>query len=288
MTLGLFGAVAADVGVSGAQASRGRRAQSARAPERWRLTWQDDFTGGAGTRPDTTVWSPQLGDGCDRGICGWGNSERQTYTNTLANAALNGRGQLAITARVESTGATCWYGPCRYTSARFVTTSKVEATHGRVEARIKLPNGQGVWPAFWMLGAGYPTTPWPACGEVDIMEFRGSLPMETSSALHGPGYAGNTPFSRRWRLPQSTFSSDYHLFGVEWSRDSLAFTVDSVVTLAVTRAEVEAKGQWVFDGAFRLLLNVAVGGHFDGDPASDAVLPATMLVDYVRVYTRRR
>jgi len=256
-----------------------------KAPSIWTLQWRDEFDGPRDARPDTLVWTAQRGDGCDRGICGWGNSERQTYTDATENASLTGEGQLAITARVASASQTCWYGPCRYTSARLVTKGRVEPTYGRVEARIRVPAGQGLWPAFWLLGAGHPDIPWPACGELDIMEFRGSTPMETSSAIHGPGYSGNTPFSNRYR-PGGDFSRGYHLFAVEWSRDSVVFTVDATAHYAVDRAAIEAKGRWAFDGGFQILLNLAVGGGFDGDPASDAVLPATMLVDYVRVYSK--
>ena len=204
---------------------------------RWTLRWQDEFSGPRGAHPDTMVWMLQRGDGCDRAVCGWGNSERETYTDATENAMLTGEGQLAITARVATGGQSCWYGTCRYTSARLVTKERLQPTYGRVEARIKLPAGQGLWPAFWMLGAGYPGTPWPACGELDIMEFRGSQPTETSSAIHGPGYSGNTPFSRRYR-PGADFSADYHVFAVEWSRTSVVFTVDSTVQYAVDHVRV--------------------------------------------------
>jgi beta-glucanase (GH16 family) len=149
---------------------------------------------------------------------------------------------------------------------------------------VKLPQGQGLWPAFWMLGASFPATPWPNCGELDIMEFKGSRPNGVSSAIHGPGYSGATPFADGFTLPTGVFSSDFHTFSVVWDAQRIRFFVDDVMYYSVTRAEVELHGAWVFDQSFFMILNLAVGGHFDGDPQSDSILPATMLVDYVRVY----
>lgn len=155
---------------------------------------------------------------------------------------------------------------------------------GRVAARIKLPAGQGLWPAFWMLGRSFPATPWPDCGELDVMENRGSDPTTTSSAVHGPGYSGNTPFAHAHSLQHDTFADDFHTFTVEWDSLHVRFFVDDTVHYRVTRSEVERFGTSVLDQSFFLLLNLAVGGTFDGDPSSDAILPATLLVDYVRVY----
>jgi beta-glucanase (GH16 family) len=139
-----------------------------------------------------------------------------------------------------------------------------------------------------MLGAGFPTTPWPRCGELDIMEFRGSQPATTSSAIHGPGYSGNTPFVHARTLEGAKYSEDFHTFAVEWDASQIRFFVDDAMHYVISFAQVRAFGDWVFDQPFFIILNVAVGGHFDGDPASDAILPATMLVDYVRVYRPAR
>jgi beta-glucanase (GH16 family) len=252
----------------------------------WQLRWHDEFTGAEGTPPDARWWTVQVGDGCSRGICGWGNQEREWYSDSTANAALTGTGLLAITARAAPSGLTCWYGPCRYTSARLVTAGHVSAQHARVEARMRLPKGQGLWPAFWLLGTADPQVPWPDCGELDVMEFRGSIPHETSSAIHGPGYSGNTPFAHRQQRDRTDYSSAFHRFAVEWSADSIVFSVDGRAHYTVPRSSIEAKGRWVFDAPFSILLNLAIGGHFDGDPASERIVPATMLVDYVRVYER--
>jgi beta-glucanase (GH16 family) len=161
------------------------------------------------------------------------------------------------------------------------------AAPGRVEARIKLPLGQGLWPAFWMLGHTSPATPWPASGELDIMENKGSQSSTTSSAVHGPGYSGETPFAHSNTLARGILSDDFHTFAVEWDSLAVHFFVDGNAHYSVTREQVERYGRSILDQPFFLMLNLAVGGHFDGDPQSDAIFPATMLVDYVRVYARQ-
>lgn len=254
--------------------------------EEWIHVWSDEFDGPAGARPDSLNWRYDLADGCAAGICGWGNNEKQYYTDSPDNIALNGQGHLVIVARRAPADLECYYGPCRYTSAKVTTRGKVDAAPGRVEARIKLPTGQGLWPAFWMLGGGYPATPWPECGELDVMEYRGSDPTTTSSAVHGPGYSGNTPFAHAHSLAPDAFSDDFHTFAVEWDSLAVRFFVDDTMHYRVTRGDLEEHGRSILDQAFFLILNLAVGGHFDGDPESDAIFPATMLVDYVRMYRR--
>jgi beta-glucanase (GH16 family) len=249
----------------------------------WTQVWSDEFEGPAGSPVDGTKWGHDLGDGCTTGNCGWGNQEKEYYTNSPDNISLNGQGQLAIVAR-KAAGLTCYYGPCRYTSAKITTRGKMSAAPGRVEARIKLPTGQGLWPAFWMLGSGFPGVPWPASGELDIMENKGSQASTSSSAIHGPGYSGNTPFAHSNALSQGTLSSDYHLFAVEWDKDHATFYVDGFAHYSVSRNDLQNYGPSILDQGFFVILNLATGGHFDGDPASDAIFPATMLVDYVRVY----
>ena len=250
----------------------------------WVQVWSDEFDGPAGSPVDATKWNYDLGDGCGNGSCGWGNNEKEYYTSDPENISLNGQGQLAIVARVAQAGRSCYYGPCRYTSAKITTRGKMFAAPGRVEARIKLAPGQGLWPAFWMLGHDFPNTPWPACGELDIMENKGSEPTISSSAVHGPGYSGNTPFAHRQPLASGSLTDDYHTFAVEWNAASVSFLVDGVPHYGVTRESISAYGNSILDQAFFVILNLAVGGHFDGDPQSDAIFPATMLVDYVRVY----
>jgi beta-glucanase (GH16 family) len=254
-------------------------------PPTWHLVWSDEFDGAAGTQIDTTHWRYDIGDGCGSSNCGWGNNEREYYTSDTSNIALNGQGQLAIVARVAPAGLTCYYGPCRYTSAKITTRGKVEPVPpGRVEARIRLAAGQGLWPAFWMLGSNIGTKGWPQCGELDIMENRGSAPATASSAVHGPGYSGNPPFVHALALSSGSYAADFHTFAVEWDPTSIRYFIDDRIHYTVGRNTVENYGAWVFDDAFFVILNQAVGGNFDHDPQSDGIFPATMLVDYVRVY----
>ena len=250
----------------------------------WALVWSDEFDGPAGARVDPTKWSYDIGDGCARGICGWGNNEKEYYSDAPANAALNGHGQLMIVARIAPAGTTCYYGECRYRSAKITTLGKMLTTSGRVEARIRLAAGQGLWPAFWMLGCITPDMHWPDCGEIDIMENKGSQLSTTSSALHGPGYSGETPFAHSHKLPRGKLADDFHTFAVEWDSTQVRWFVDDNQHYAVTRNAVLRYGRSVLGQPLYVILNLAVGGHFDGDPASDAIFPATMLVDYVRVY----
>jgi len=253
----------------------------------WVRVWSDEFDGPLGQHVDTTKWSYDLQDGCQIGICGWGNNEKEYYTDSTANISLNGQGQLQIVARPAPPGLSCYYGPCRYTSAKITTRGKMLASPGRVEARIKLSSGQGLWPAFWMLGQGSPATKWPDCGEIDIMENKGSQRATTSSALHGPGYSGETPFAHSHDLSSGKLADDYHTFAVEWDSLHVKWYVDDSAHYALTREQVLRYGRSVLDQPFFVILNLAVGGHFDGDPQSDAIFPATMLVDYVRVYAPR-
>ena len=252
----------------------------------WTLVWSDEFDGAAGARVDASKWGHDLGDGCASGNCGWGNSEKEYYTDAPENVSLDGEGHLRIVARPAPAGLTCYYGACRYTSGKITTRGKMNATPGRVEARIKLPVGQGLWPAFWMLGSGFPAVSWPTCGELDIMEFKGSTPGSMSSAIHGPGYSGNTPFARVLSVPGLSFPADFHTFGVEWDAETVRFSVDETAHYTVGRSDLLQRGASILGQPYFVILNLAVGGQFDGDPQSDAILPATMLVDWVRVYGR--
>jgi len=253
------------------------------------LVWRDEFDGPAGARVDSTRWRHDIGDGCGVGICGWGNNEKEWYTSDPANVALDGEGNLRIVAR-PAQSLTCYYGPCRYTSGKITTRGLLDVGPGRVEARIRLPAGQGLWPAFWMLGRDCASVGWPQCGELDIMEYRGSDPRTTSSAIHGSGYSGQTPFAHALTLAtgSATFAEAFHRFAIEWDSARVRYYVDDSLHYAVTRQELTRYGPSVLGNRFFLILNLAVGGHFDGDPASDAILPATMLVDYVRVWSPAR
>lgn len=245
-----------------------------------RLAWRDDFTGPAGAPPNPRFWTPQVGG------WGWGNEELQRYTPDPDNASLDGSGHLTITAREDTVAPTapdqfCWYGPCRYTSARLITADKVTPRYGRIEARIKVPAGAGLWPAFWMLGEDFFTVGHPQSGEVDIMEIVGKEPATAWASVHGPGYTG---LSNRFDLPPgSTFADDFHTFAVDWSPDGLVFSVDGQAYHSVPPADAGAN-EWVFDQPFFLVLNLAVGGRWPGEPTPQTQFPASMLVDYVAVY----
>jgi len=260
-------------------------AASSRPLPDWVEVWSDEFTGARGSGIDTTKWRYDTADGCAQNNCGWGNNEKEYYRASRDNIALNGGGQLQIVARAAPAGLSCYYGPCRYTSAKITTRGKMWVSPGRVEARLNLAPGQGLWPAIWLLGENIESVGWPAGGELDIMENHGSDVTTTSSAVHGPGYSGNTPFAHA--LARGTLDRGFHRYAIEWDSLRIRFFVDDTVHYVVSKTDVQHYGNWVFDQPFYLILNLAVGGHFDGDPQSDAIFPATMLIDYVRVYLRK-
>jgi len=241
------------------------------------LVWSDEFDGAEGNPPDPAHWNFDVGGG------GWGNNQLEYDTDCCNNAALDGSGHLAIVSRVEQMGANA------YTSARLNTKGKFTHAFGRIEARIKLPTGQGLWPAFWALGEDIDTSPWPACGEIDIMEARGDVPGVNHGSLHGPGYSGGGALTSPYALPNmARFPDAFHLFTLDWSAAGVSFAVDGTTYEQHFPAEVvKASKVWVYDHPFYLLLNVAVGGNFSGDPGSTTVFPQTMLVDYVRAYDRK-
>lgn len=240
----------------------------------WRLVLDEQFEGAAGQRPDPQRWTYDVGGG------GWGNQQLEFDTDRPENVSLDGQGHLVITARKEP------FQGQAYTSARILTKGRFTQQFGRVEARIKLPTGQGIWPAFWMLGADFDTVGWPACGEIDIMEYRGQEPEVVLGSLHGPGYSGGAAITQRYTMPGGgRFDQDFHLFSIEWDSERISFFVDGQAYQTVTRGQVP--GRWVFDKPFFILLNLAVGGTFVGAPNAATVFPQSMVVDYVRVYEAR-
>ncbi len=192
-----------------------------------------------------------------------------------------------ITARkvnTETTTLQCYYGPCQYTSARLISAGKAEFAHGRIEARIKVPYGQGLWPAFWMLGNDIDRVGWPQSGEIDIMENVGKEPATVHGTIHGPGYSGGNGIGAGYTLPSGKLSDDFHVFAVEWEQGRIRWFIDNTNYFTVTTASIPAGTQWVYEHPFYLLLNVAVGGGWPGNPDGTTVFPQTMKVDYVRVY----
>jgi len=244
------------------------------------LVWSDDFSGADGTSPDSSKWASDIGGN------GWGNNELEYYTNRTQNAQIKS-GNLVITAQKETyTGAD---GVTRnYTSARLKTQGLFSQAYGRFEARIKIPAGQGMWPAFWMLGNDIATIGWPKCGEIDIMENIGKEPATVHGSLHGPSTTASTSdFTAPLSLPSGqNFADDFHLYAVEWEPGTVRFYVDATLYATDKQAQWPAGGTWAFDHPFFLLLNVAVGGDWPGPPDATTVFPQQMLVDYVRVYSK--
>ena len=233
------------------------------------LVMQDEFDN-AGA-PNSSLWGFDIGTGQN----GWGNNELEYYTDREENVTVKD-GVLRITALKES------FEGSNYTSARMLTQGKFEQAYGRFEARIQMPWGQGLWPAFWMLGADIETNPWPGAGEIDIMEFRGQEPTKILGTVHGPGYSGGGAVTKSYILKNDRFDTGFHVFGIEWGPEYINYYVDDVLYNQITPAKVP--GKWVFDKPFYILINLAVGGSFVGSPTSETVFPQTMTIDYVRVY----
>ncbi|HUN89745.1 MAG TPA: glycoside hydrolase family 16 protein [Terriglobales bacterium] len=251
--------------------------ESPASPKKWVLVWSDEFNGLDGSPPDPAKWK------FDTGGKGWGNNELETYTDRAMNAEQEG-GNLVITARKES-----FTGPDgiarEYTSARLKTAGLFDYAYGRFEARIKIPYGQGIWPAFWLLGNDIGTVGWPQCGEIDIMENIGKEPSTIHGTIHGPGYSGEKGIGSPFSLPKDQkFSKDFHVFGVEWEPSQIRFYVDDNLYATRTPTDLPTGAGWVYDHPFFIILNLAVGGYWPGNPDATTVFPQQMLVDYVRVY----
>jgi beta-glucanase (GH16 family) len=244
---------------------------------RWTLVWSDEFNGPDGSRPDAARWNFETGGN------GWGNHELEYYTSRRENSFVQG-GNLVIQALKES-----FTGPDQvtrdYTSARMTTKGFFEQAYGRFEARIKIPRGQGIWPAFWLLGNDFGKIGWPVCGEIDVMENIGKEPSSIHGSLHGPGYSGEGDFTSVYKLPGGVhFFDDFHVFAIEWEPGIVRFFVDQELYATFTPSRLPAGMKWVYDHPFYIILNVAVGGDWPGPPGSTTVFPQPMLVDYVRVY----
>jgi len=235
------------------------------------LVMSDEFdTDGA---PNASIWGYNIGTGEN----GWGNGELQYYTDRTENVAVQ-NGVLVITAKKEQ------FNGSSYTSARLLTKGKFEQTYGRFETRMWLPYGQGIWPAFWLLGDdSNGTQVWPKIGEIDIMEYVGDEPTRMFGTVHGPGYSGGESISKSFSLVNDRFDTGFHIFGIEWGPDYINYYVDDVLYNQITPEDVP--GEWVFNrGPFYIILNLAVGGALPGSPNAETQFPQTLLVDYVRVY----
>ena len=263
--------------VLGISAAAAQTATSARPG--WNLTWSDEFNAPDDSPIDSSKWVVESGGN------GWGNQELEYYTARPENAFQQG-GNLVIKVLQEKyTGPD---GVTRdYTSARLKTLGKFSQKYGRFEARIKIPYGQGIWPAFWMMGDDIGKVGWPKCGEIDVMENIGKEPALVHGTIHGPGYSGDKGPSAPFAVPdQSRFADDFHIYAVEWEPRAIHFYVDDHLYATRTPRDIPKSAKWVYKHPFFLLLNVAVGGSWPGNPDASSQFPQTMLVDYVRVYKR--
>ncbi len=242
-------------------------------------TFSDTFDGPAGSAVDASKWVQETGDNSGN------NHERQYYTPGANNAALDGNGHLVITAKKENpNNYQCWYGTCQYTSARMNTSGKFSAQYGHVEARMQIPRGQGMWPAFWMLGTDINSVGWPNCGEVDIMENIGKEPATVHGTIHGPGYSGANGIGAAYNLSSGAFADNFHTFAVDWAPNSIKWSVDGNVYETRTPSDVGGN-QWAFNKPFFLILNLAVGGDWPGDPDGSTSFPQKLVVDEISVTT---
>ncbi|MFF8807450.1 discoidin domain-containing protein [Streptomyces omiyaensis] len=250
-----------------------------------RLVWSDEFDGAAGGRPDPAKWKADPGTGQ--------NAELQYYTDH-DNASLDGAGHLVLEARKQATpGKGCPPDPltgsttCQYTSARMNTGATFRFTYGRVEARVKVPEGNGLWPAFWMMGADFLSgRPWPYNGEIDILEVLGKDVKTSYSTVHAPAYHGAGGIGAPYGLPQGAdFSDDFHTWAADWTSKGIVYSLDGRTVLTLDKEQVErTRGPWIFDHPHYMILNLAVGGDWPGPTDATTPFPARMLVDYVRVY----
>lgn len=234
----------------------------------WDLVWQDEFDG---SDIDRDNWKFDIGGN------GWGNSEAQTYTDRSENARIED-GHLVIEAHKER------FVNQDHTSARLKTQGLQSWQYGRIEARIQIPGGQGIWPAFWMLGDSITDVSWPTSGEIDIMENIGREPQMIHGTVHGPNYSGANGIGASHYLAEETYSAEFHEFAVEWELEQIRWYMDDTLYFTLTPDDVP--GDWVYDQPFFIILNVAVGGQWPGYPDDTTVFPQQMLVDYVRVYQR--
>ena len=261
----------------GAVAHRRSAAKPVATAPAWVLTWADEFNGTtAGAAPDPTKWVADVGGH------GWGNQQLEYDTAGAANAFLSGHGVLVMRAQKGANPYTCWYGPCTYTSSRITTKGRFAQAYGRFEARMRIPCGAGLWPAFWALGNDIDTVGWPASGEIDVMENIGREPSTVHGTVHGPGYSAGSAITGSLTLA-SRLCDAYHVYSSTWTPTTISFAVDGTTYRTITTADTAGR-TWVFQHPYFLLLDLAVGGTWPGSPNASTVFSAVMTVDYVRVY----
>jgi beta-glucanase (GH16 family) len=230
-----------------------------------KLIWEENFNG---TELNETIWNYELGNGCPD-ICGWGNNEKQIYTNsnhTISN------GLLSIEIKKENEN---------YTSTRITTAKKKEFQYGRIEARAKLPVGQGIWPAFWMLGSNIKQIGWPKCGEIDILEYVGREPHVAYTSLHTQDSHGNTINTKKTTVPN--IEEGFHLYAIDWTKDKIVFLIDNKEVYTF-QPEPKNENTWPFNQPFYIIVNAAVGGNFGGHEIDQSIFPQKFEIDYIKVY----
>ena len=268
-------------------------------PAGWKLAWNDEFDGDTINR---TKWTCQTGNGfmteTGQWVGGWGNGELEFYTDRAENAFVRD-GMLHIRAIKEP------FKNCRYTSARLTTKGLFQKVYGRFECRAKLPLGKGLWPAFWMLPATNTYGGWAASGELDIMEARGQEPTKVSGTIHyGSCWPANVHSGADFLFPDKTTIAEFHIYALEWEPEELHWYVDDKLystqkkwwssskvnyqRQGVKPKEDGERNPWPapFDKPFYLILNLAIGGNFLGNPDTQTSFPAEMVIDYVRVYDK--
>jgi beta-glucanase (GH16 family) len=237
--------------------------------EKLSLFWSDEFDGTNGSGVDASKWVHDVGGE------GWGNNEEEYYTEGNNNCYIQD-GSLVIEAKKENMNNS------KYTSARIKTKGKLDFKYGKIEMRAKIPYGQGIWPAFWMLGSNIEQVNWPECGEIDIMENIGREPKTTHGTFHGPGYSGNMGIGASYELEED-FKNSYHIFSIEWNENKIEWFVDGKRYHSMT-PEKNSGNKWVFNSDFFLIINLAVGGNWPGYPDDTTTFPQKFYIDYVRVY----
>lgn len=229
-----------------------------------KMIWSEEFNSSA---LDNRVWTISEGDGCPN-LCGWGNNERQHYTQK--NHRLE-NGMLYI--KAEKKGD-------HFTSTRITTKEKKTFQYGRFEVKAKLATGQGVWPAFWLLGSNIDQVGWPLCGEIDVLEYVGRAPEEIFTSLHTKAGHGDNASTKTTPIPN--IEKGFHLYAADWSKDSIVFSVDGKEVYTFNPEE-KTQEIWPFNQPFYLLLNLAIGGNFGGE-VDESIFPQEFVIDYIRVY----
>ena len=246
-----------------------------------KLLWSDEFSASGKVAPDDQTWNQETGDGCPD-LCGWGNGEVEFYKESATRT--DGKGHLVITTKKLSPTTTysCYPDTCQWSSGKITTQGKTSYQYGLIEARIKVPEGGGTWPAFWMLGTSITTVPWPLSGEIDIMEAAGNEPYKISGTAHLANSRGQHIYKGDYTYTPQLTASGYHTFGVLWKPDQLDWLVDGQVFYTLQKRNV-GSSPWPFNAPFYIIVNTAMGGGFGG-LVSWELNSATTSIDWIRVY----